>query len=75
MSSTIVRNKGRGVRDIALVRAQFRNPYCVGSDSLVLILLEQLLLNFGGSPKTFGSGRADQHQHPNLAGVLVEHTP
>lgn len=58
--------------NIFQLSAQFRHPNYVGGQSPVLVLLKQLLLNFGSPPKTKRSGRANEHQDANFATVCVE---
>ena len=52
-----------------------RHPHDVGAQVRRTRLLEQLLFDFGGPPKTTASRRGNEHDDADLTGVLVEGSP
>src|ERR1700730_2664489 len=72
MRRTDIGNQSRSIGRVALMRSQLRNPYDKGLYPRILIFQKQLLLDFTCTVKANPSGRADEHQHSNLAAGRVK---
>jgi hypothetical protein len=67
-----VGNEPRRICDVVVASAQLGDPYDKRLEPWILILEEQLSLDFTRAVKTDGSGWAHEHQHANLAGAGIE---
>lgn len=72
MTTARVAHEARRFRDVIVGAAALRYPNDVRAQLRRLRLLQQMLLDFGGPPKTAPSSRGDEHQHAHLADIRVE---
>ena len=75
LGSSFIRDQLENPVYVLLLRSVARNPDDVGPQVRIVVLLEQLLLNFGGPPKTSASCRGDQHEDADFPDILVERAP